>query len=142
MEKPLFGLSIPFLELLGVEAEYLGDGRAVVSLDVRHDLTNSWEMAHGAVVVALLDVAMAVAARSVNNHAAGLVTVEMSVNFMQAGSGRLTAEGRVMRNGRTLVFCEGEVRDTSNKTIAKSIGTFKLRNRGDGEASNLKDEER
>ena len=132
MEKPLFDLSIPFLDLLGVQAEYRGKGRAVVSLDIRHELTNSLEVAHGAVVVALLDVAMALAARSVNNHAAGLVTVEMSVNFMQAGSGRLTAEGRVMRNGRTLVFCEGEVHDTSNKIIAKSIGTFKLRSHRDG----------
>ena len=138
MERSFFGLSIPFLELLGVQAEHREKGRAVVSLDVRHELTNSWEVAHGAVVEALLDESMALAARSVNDHAEGVVTVEMSVNFMKTGAGRLTAEGRVLRNGRALVFCEGEVCDDSGRLVAKAIGTFKLRRRRHGTSSRCK----
>jgi len=138
VEKPFFGLSIPFLELLGVQAEHQEKGRAVVSLDVRHELTNSWDMAHGAVVVALLDVSMAVAARSASEHAGGAMTVEMSVNFIRAGVGRLTAEGRVLRNGRSLVFCESEVRDDSGQLVAKAIGTFKLRRGRRGTSSRSK----
>lgn len=135
MGETFFGLSIPFLDLLGVQAEHVQQGRAVVSLDVRHELTNSWEVAHGGVVVALLDVSMAVAARSANDHAGGVVTVEMSVNFMQTAAGRLTAEGRVLRNGRSLVFCEGEVRDEGGRLVAKAIGTFKLRRDRHGTSS-------
>jgi uncharacterized protein (TIGR00369 family) len=126
-----FDLKIPFIELLGAQPVHLEKGRAVVSLDMRPELTNSWEAAHGAVVVALLDVSMAMAARSSNDHANGVVTVDLSVNFTRAGTGRLTAEGRVLRNGRSLVFCEGELHDDSGALIAKAIGTFKLRSRED-----------
>jgi uncharacterized protein (TIGR00369 family) len=127
MRKSFFGLDIPFLELLGAQPELREDGRTVVSLDVRHELTNSWEAAHGAVVMALLDAAMGMAARSANSHALGVMTVDISVSFLSGGSGKLTAEGRVLRNGRSLVFCEGEARNEGGELVAKAIGTFKLR---------------
>ena len=49
------------------------------------------------------------------------------MDFLQAGVGRLVAEGRVLRNGRSLIFCEGEVRDVNGELVAKALGTFKLR---------------
>jgi len=127
MDKSFFGLEIPFLELLGARPELREEGRTVVSLDVRHELTNSWEVAHGAVVMALLDASMGMAARSANRHTLGVMTVDISVNFLSGGSGKLTAEGRVLRSGRSLVFCEGEVRDEAGELVAKALGTFKLR---------------
>jgi acyl-coenzyme A thioesterase PaaI-like protein len=33
----------------------------------------------------------------------------------------------VLRGGRSLVFCEGEVRDASGEVMAKGIGTFRLK---------------
>jgi uncharacterized protein (TIGR00369 family) len=126
---PYFGLDIPYLELLGIRPEHRENGRAVVALDVRADLTNSWGVAHGAVVMALLDSSMASAARTTNEHATGAVTIEMSVNFLSAGTGRLIGEGRVLRNGQSLVFCEGEIRDASGELVAKALGTYKVRRR-------------
>lgn len=127
MSESFFGLRIPYIEFLGAKPEHREQGRAVVSLDVRRELTNSWEAAHGGVVVALLDVAMGEASRSANDHAGGVVTVALSVNFLHAGLGRLVAEGRVLRSGRSLVFCEGEARDAAGELVAKAMGTFKLR---------------
>ena len=130
MAESYFGLRIPYLELLGVRPEHRADGVATVSLDVRPELTNSWEVAHGGVVMALLDCAMAFAARSTAPEAGGVVTIDMAVNFVRAGRGRLGAEGRVLRNGGSLIFCEGEVRDAEGGLVAKALGTFKLRRRG------------
>ncbi|MFZ5509561.1 MAG: PaaI family thioesterase [Pseudomonadota bacterium] len=127
--KPFFGLSIPFLELLGAHAEHWERGRTVVSLDIRPELTNSWETAHGGVVMTLLDVTLGSAARSIAEGVAGVVTVDLSASFLRAGNGRLRAEGRVLRGGRSLVFCEGEVRDSSGELVAKGMGTFKLKRR-------------
>jgi uncharacterized protein (TIGR00369 family) len=127
--KPFFGLSIPFLELLGAHAEHWERGRTVVSLDIRPELTNSWETAHGGVVMTLLDVTLGSAARSTADGGAGVVTVDLSVSFLSAGNGQLRAEGRVLRSGRSLVFCEGEVRDSSGELVAKGMGTFKLKRR-------------
>ena len=74
MRKPGASLRIPFLELLGAHAEERGKGRAVASLDLRPALANSWQVAHGGVVMTLLDVSMALAARSTVAQGAGVMT--------------------------------------------------------------------
>jgi uncharacterized protein (TIGR00369 family) len=130
-EEAFFGLTIPFLELLGVKAEQAGGGTARISLELRPELLNSFDVSHGGVVMTLLDVAMAVAARASRNHAGGVMTVEMSVSFLRAATGRIVAEGRVLRGGRSLFFCEAEARDESGEMVAKSLGTFKLRGKHD-----------
>ena len=127
--EAFFGRKIPFLKLLGARAEHREKGRAVVSIEVRHELTNSWKFAHGGVLLTLLDVAMGSAARTTDGHGAGIVTVSLTVNFLRPCSGLLRAEGRVLRSGRSLVFCEGEVRDASGEVQAKGIGTFRLKKR-------------
>ena len=126
-----FGLHLPFLELLGVRADHWEHGRAVVSLELRKDLTNSWGFARGGVLTSLLDVAMGGAAMTVDSHASGVVTVNLSVTFLRSGSGILVAEGRMMKGGRSLVFCEGEVRDCAGEVVAKAVGTFKVKRRGE-----------
>jgi uncharacterized protein (TIGR00369 family) len=112
---------------LDARPEHRERGRAVVSIEIRHELTNHWKFAHGGVLLTLLDVAMGSAARTTDGQAAGVVTVSLTVNFLRAGSGLLRAEGRVLRSGRSLTFCEGEVRDAFGEVMAKGIGTFRLK---------------
>lgn len=134
-EETYLGLTIPFLDLLGVKAETVGGGTARISVAPRPELLNSFDVFHGGVIMTLLDVAMAVAARSSRNHTGGVMTVDMSVSFLRSASGHLVAEGKVLRGGQSLYFCEGEVLDESGELVAKAIGTFKLRremNKGDG----------
>jgi hypothetical protein len=65
----------------------------VASIEIRPELYNSWQYAHGGVVMTLLDVTMGSAARSSVPHAAGVVTVDMSVSFIAAGQGRTDGGG-------------------------------------------------
>jgi uncharacterized protein (TIGR00369 family) len=127
-----FGLDIPFIDLLRAKAEHWEKGRAVASVEVRPELYNGWQYAHGGVVMTLLDVTMGSAARSTVPHAAGVVTVDMSVSFVSAGQGRLTVEGRVLRSGGSIVFCEGEMRDEAGELVAKAMASFKVRRKNDG----------
>ena len=129
MGEAFFDRQIPFLELIGARAEHWEKGRAVVSIDVRPELTNSWKFAHGGVVLTLLDVAMGAAARTTDAKGHGIVTVNITVNFLRSCSGLLRAEGRVLRGGRSLVFCEGDVKDASGEAVAIGIGTFRLKKR-------------
>ncbi|MFL5310169.1 MAG: PaaI family thioesterase [Myxococcales bacterium] len=124
-----FGATIPFLDLLGARPGHREKGRAVVSLEMRDELTNSWHFAHGGVVMTLLDVAMGSAVRSTVTTDFGVVTANLNVSFLRSGAGSLTAEGRVLRGGKTLVFCEGEVRDAAGHLVAKGVGTFRLKKR-------------
>ena len=122
-----FRNDIPFIKDLGVEFVSAENGRAVVALDLAPRHLNSWSVAHGGVLMTLLDVAMAVAGRSLDPTAGGGVTVEMKTSFLQpANAGtRLIVSGHVYHRSSALAFCDGEVRDTEQRLIAKAMGTFK-----------------
>jgi uncharacterized protein (TIGR00369 family) len=126
LEKEL-GRRIPFAQHLGVRLREKGGGRAVFELELRPELMNSFNAAHGGVVMTICDIAMAIAARTMDETAVGAVTVEMKTSFISVGKGTLVAEGKCVHHGSSVSFCECEVRDTSGRTIAKATGTFMLR---------------
>ncbi|HZX64636.1 MAG TPA: PaaI family thioesterase [Myxococcales bacterium] len=125
--ETFFGRKIPFIDLLGARAEAREKGKAVVSLQMHEDLRNSWGFAHGGVVVTLLDVCMGSAAVTVDPDALGIVTIDLSVSFLRSANGRLRAEGRVLRGGRSVVHCAGDVHDADGELVAKALGTFRLK---------------
>ena len=122
-----FRTAVPFVNVLGVEFLAADAGRATIALQLHARHLNSWNVAHGGVIMTLLDVAMAVAGRSLDPGAGGGVTLEMKTSFVQpalAGS-RLTSSGHAFHRSSTMAFCEGEVRDETGRLIARSMGTFK-----------------
>lgn len=121
---PASALDSPFVEHLGVRVVRAADGESEVALPLAPLHLNTWDVAHGGVTMTLLDVGLALAARSVGNGA-GVVTVEMKTNFMQPGRGELRAISRVLHRSSTMAYCEGEVRDASGRFVAKALGTFK-----------------
>lgn len=130
MRTPLkFALDIPFVEALGMQLWHFEGGRAEVSLELKPQMTNSWQVAHGGVVMTLLDVAMAHAARSVRDDAdqgaPGIVTIEMKTSFMRPAEGTLVATGTLLHGTSRMAFCEGSVRDSSGELCAHATGTFK-----------------
>lgn len=134
-----FPVRIPFVESLGFELLRFEGGESEIALDLRDELCNSWSVAHGGVMMTLLDVAMAHAARSagVSNDTArssgqsgatgsqGVVTVEMKTSFMRPGIGRLVARGKLLQRTTTLAFCEASLFDAHGQLIAHATGTFK-----------------
>ena len=125
-----FRNDIPFVKDLGIEFISAENGHAVLALDLTPRHLNSWNVAHGGVLMTLLDVAMAAAGRTLDPAAGGGVTVEMKTNFLQpANAGtRLLASGHAYHRSSAMAFCDGEVRDTEERLIAKAMGTFKYRN--------------
>lgn len=124
-----FPVHIPFVEQLGLELHSMGDGQAELRVDLAEGHLNSWEVAHGGVLMTLLDVAMAHAARSVHMQAEGMgpgvVTVEMKTSFMRPGEGALRALGRLLHRSTTMAFCEGSVLDEQGRLVAHATATFK-----------------
>lgn len=120
---------IPFIKDLGVEFISAEGGHAVVALDLAARHLNSWSVAHGGVLMTLLDVAMAVAGRSLDPSAGGGITVEMNTTFVQPANARsrLIVSARAFHRSTAMAFCDGEVRDTDERLIAKGMGIFKYR---------------
>jgi len=123
---------IPFVAHLGIVTDSLGEGSARLSLPIASHMVNSFGSVHGGVIMSLLDVALCTAARTLHPDSAGMMTIDMSTSFTAAGSGAgLIAEARVLKNGRSTVFVEGEARNQDGALVAKAIGTVRPR-RKDG----------
>jgi uncharacterized protein (TIGR00369 family) len=125
-----FPLRIPFVEELGLELWHFGGGKAELQVDLAEAHLNSWAVAHGGVLMTMLDVAMAHAARSSNAGdamtAPGVVTVEMKTSFLRAAEGRLRAVGQLLHRTTTMAFTEGHVFDEDGHLCAHATGTFKF----------------
>lgn len=119
---------IPYIAHLKIATEDLGQGTARLWLPVEPHLTNSLGTVHGGVIMSLLDVALCTAARTLHPHSLGVITIDMSTSFIGGGKGdRLIAESRVLKDGRSMTFVEGEAKNADGSLVAKAIGTVRVR---------------
>jgi len=119
-----FGVEIPFVNLLGFELMLFEGGHSEIHYEARPEHCNSFDVTHGGACMTLLDVAMAVAARSVDKEM-GVVTIEMKTSFMQPARGKLSGKGRLMHRTGTMAFTEATIYDSAGRACAHSTGTFK-----------------
>jgi uncharacterized protein (TIGR00369 family) len=118
-----FGAAIAFANHCGIEPLDIADGRSRVRVALRPEHCNSFGIAHGGLICTILDVAMGTAARSKIGQP--IMTLDMQVSFLSPGRGVLSSEGRVVRAGRSVVFCEADIRDEAGELVAKASGLFK-----------------
>jgi uncharacterized protein (TIGR00369 family) len=117
---------VPFVEHLGLELTSAADGQAEVHVDIADAHFNAWDVAHGGVLMTMLDAAMAFATRSVLPESLSVATIEMKTSFMRPGEGTLRAVGKVVHRTTTMAFCEGSVHDDGGALCATASGTFKI----------------
>jgi uncharacterized protein (TIGR00369 family) len=119
---------IPFVMHLGLTTEALGEGTARLSMPLPKHFTNSLGTAHGGVIMSLLDVALCTAARTLHPDSIGVITIDLSTSFIGGGTGaRLIAEARVLKDGRSLIFVEGEAKNEDGTLVAKALATVRVR---------------
>ena len=118
-------LDVPFLKLLGVRClrAELGEGEVVLSLKPEHN--NSWDVAHGGVLLTLMDVGMAVAARASDQAGRGVVTIELKANFMQAAQGIIRVAAKTVHASPTMAFVEAKLFDERDRICCMGSATFK-----------------
>ena len=124
MDALTFGVAIPFVQHLGFALDEMEDGHSQLTYEARPEHLNSFNVTHGGAVMTLMDVTMAVAARSVEKDM-GVVTIEMKTSFMQPSRGKLTGKGRLMHRTATLAFTEATIYDEAGRACAHATGTFK-----------------
>jgi uncharacterized protein (TIGR00369 family) len=119
-------LNVPFLKLLGVRCLSAEMGKGEILLALKPEHTNTWDVAHGGVLLTLMDVAMAVAARSGDPGDRSVVTVEMKNNFMQAANGILRVKADTVRRTATMAFCEAKLYNDQGEICCMATGTFQF----------------
>ncbi len=109
----------PFFCLAGIEVVHIEEGRAILKMTIRSDMHNGVGWLQGGLLVALADEAMALALYPMLEKTEGIATISESTSFIKGvRDGIIVAEARVLRKGRRVAFCEGEVRiDNAEKTL-------------------------
>ena len=125
MTTTYFGLTIPFAEHCAIEPVSMGGGRSCFRLVMTRSHENSLGMAHGGVLLTLLDMALASAARSTLDEGSTVMTVDMQTMFLAPARGTLEAHGHVVKSGRSVLFSEGEVRDSAGEVCARATAVFR-----------------
>jgi len=124
-DDPNFGATIPFVQLLGFVLTHFEGGHSAISFEPRPEHLNSFGVAHGGVVMTLLDVGMVTALRSLAPGMGG-VTIEMKTSFLRGATGALRCEGSIKHRTNSLCFTEATVYDSEGQACAHATGTLKL----------------
>ena len=98
---------------------------ARVELDIAECHLQPFGIVHGGVIATLIDTATFWAGFGTIPEDAALVNVDLKLNYLQTVTrGRLTALGRAIRTGRTISYCEAEVRSDDGNLIAHGTSTL------------------
>jgi uncharacterized protein (TIGR00369 family) len=116
-----------FPSLLGIEVMDLRDGYCQMRLPWRGELTQPAGVVHGGVIASLLDTVVVPAIGAGYDDAMQFATVDLHVQYHGAVvRDDMIAEGWVTRRGRSVVFCEAEVRVEPGHVVAKGIMTYRV----------------
>ncbi|EFI63153.1 hypothetical protein CTS44_03551 [Comamonas thiooxydans] len=113
---------------LGFTLHKMENGESELHFTPRPEHLNSFGITHGGASMTLMDVTMAVAARSVDFDL-GVVTIEMKTSFMQAANGPLVGKGVLLHRTGTMAFTEGRIYDAQGRLCVHATGTFKYMKR-------------
>ena len=98
------------MTVLGASLERVAPGEVDIRLPFRADLTQQHGFLHAGVTTTIADSACGYAALSLMPPGAAVLTVEFKVNLMAPAAGQVfVARGRVLKAGRTLTTCAGDV---------------------------------
>lgn len=95
---------------IGAALTRVDRGAVEITLPHRADLTQQHGFVHAGIVATILDSACGYAAFSTMPPDVAVLTVEYKINLLRPAHGeRLVARARVVRAGKTLTVCAGDV---------------------------------
>jgi uncharacterized protein (TIGR00369 family) len=119
----------PIQSTLGFDLIDVREGAARFRLSPGEHLYNPMNAVHGGVACVLLDSAMGSAAMTTLDEKTAYTTVDLTVHLtraIQASTGPITAEGRVLHRGQRVVVTEGRLTDEQGRLLAHATGTCLL----------------
>jgi uncharacterized protein (TIGR00369 family) len=115
----------PYPALIGMTIAELELDRCRIELELRHDHLQPFGIVHGGVIATLIDTATFWAAFMRLPEDAGLVNVDLKLNYLKAVvSGRLRADGECLRAGRQISYTIASVYDANNELVAHGTSTM------------------
>ncbi|MBS1771611.1 MAG: PaaI family thioesterase [Bacteroidetes bacterium] len=105
--------------------EHIEKGKATLSLDVKHDMTNPYGNIHGGMMALVIDEAIgwAVVSLDTDNH---YTSLNLNVDFLYAikEGERLKATSEVIREGKKIIHVECKVYDMKGTLLGKATSNL------------------
>ncbi|WP_420640795.1 PaaI family thioesterase [Candidatus Leptofilum sp.] len=99
-----------FMAFLGAQLTAVSPGEIIIELPVSANLSQQHGFVHAGATTAVVDSACGYAALTLQPPGSEVVTVEFKLNLLAPALGvKMIAVGRVVRPGRTLTVCQGEL---------------------------------
>ncbi len=116
------------MEAFGARLLRVAPGEVEIGLDFSEGLTQQHGYLHAGVVAALVDTACGYAALSLMEPGAEVLSVEFKLNLLSPAAGeRFVARARVVRAGRNLTVCAGDLyalTGGAEKVVATMLATM------------------
>lgn len=115
----------PYLSLLSMKIREIGAGFSRAEVDLENKHMNPFGALHGGVYSSLIDTAAYWSAYCEIEENAGFTSIDLNVNNLaMITAGKIIAQGRSIKIGKTLCLTEATVRDETGRILAH--GTSKL----------------
>ncbi len=115
----------PIGKLVGMRLTSVGEGCATFEIDVDGRHWNPMGTVHGGIFCDLADGALGMAFASTLGEGESFTTLELKVNFLKPfRKGKLRAEGKVKKRGKTIGLAECEVADEDGNLVAFATSTL------------------
>ena len=116
------------METFGARLLRVSPGEVEIGFDFKEEFTQQHGYLHAGVVTALVDTACGYAALSLMESGAEVLSVEFKLNLLSPAAGeRFLARARVVRAGRNLTVCAGDLyalKDGGEKLVATMLATM------------------
>jgi len=117
-----------FFQYLNIQMTSITEGAVEASVVLSDQYLQQQGIAHGGLISTLADSVAGFAAVSAIPETSHVVTVELKISFLRTAKGdRLSAKGWVLKQGRSLLFCEAEVW-AEEMLVAKATATMAVIN--------------
>ena len=116
---------VPFVKVLDLQIEDVTDGSCRVRMPFHENLLQYYHIIHGGAIASLADSAMYFAQATLNGITKNTVTIEMKVNYLSpAQEEDLVAEGRVIKNGKKIIYGDVLITNKDGRQIAHATVTY------------------
>ncbi|MBP7670265.1 MAG: PaaI family thioesterase [Ferrovibrio sp.] len=115
----------PIFRHLGMVLEDVQTDFARIGLDHRLELTNPMGGLHGGILATMMDTAVGWAMVTTMKQGFVVATVNLAVNYYKPHlAGRASAEARIARKGRSILFAETIARNAAGEVLAQGSCTY------------------
>ena len=109
--------AVPYWRTLGLELKHVEPGTAVFEAEARPELMQ-YEVLHGGVLASIADSACAVAGVSRVYPESYATTINLQIAYLKPVlAGRFRAEGKCLKAGKSILFCEAVVSDEKGAVV-------------------------